>query len=100
MRLLTTSIDSKKSKQRIIYSKLALESILQLQKIFLLIMIYNEKELKSSTKTYSLLKDDIKEGCVIPPIVLAIFPKEPNTTFDLTEEKILFRDYQLQVMTY
>ena len=30
------------------------------------------KRVKSSKTVYSLLKDDLKEGCIIPPIVLAI----------------------------
>lgn len=37
------------------------------------------KRVKTSNRSYSLLKDDIKVGCVIPPIVLAIFPEEVET---------------------
>jgi len=36
------------------------------------------KRVKSSSTVYSLLRDDLKAGCVIPPIVLAI----TNATFD------------------
>jgi len=34
------------------------------------------KRVKTANRSYVLLKDDIKVGCVIPPIVLAIFPNE------------------------
>lgn len=34
------------------------------------------KRIKTSNRSYVLLKDDLKKGCVIPPIVLAIFPNE------------------------
>lgn len=36
------------------------------------------KRIKTANKSYSLLKEDIKVGCVIPPIVLAIFPNAVN----------------------
>lgn len=34
------------------------------------------RRVKTANRTYGLLKEDIKFGCVIPPIVLAIFPNE------------------------
>lgn len=41
------------------------------------------KRVKTANRSYSLLKDDIKVGCVIPPIVLAIFPNNGNqVSFD------------------
>ena len=41
------------------------------------------KRVKTANRSYSLLKEDIKVGCVIPPIVLAIFPSEGNeASFD------------------
>ena len=36
------------------------------------------KRVKTANRSYSLLKEDIKVGCVIPPIVLAIFPNVDN----------------------
>ncbi|AWG20748.1 hypothetical protein FFWV33_03925 [Flavobacterium faecale] len=36
------------------------------------------KRVKTANKSYSLLKEDIKVGCVIPPIVLAFFPNDNN----------------------
>jgi hypothetical protein len=50
------------------------------------------KRVKTANRSYSLLKDDIKVGCVIPPIVLAIFPTDnhENKKIDSTNliEKI------------
>lgn len=90
MRLLTTSIDSKiKAKNHLL--EISIGEYISIAKDILTNNDLQRKRVKSSTKTYSLLKDDIKEGCVIPPIVLAIFPKEPTTTFDLTEENIIQR---------
>lgn len=44
--------------------------------------IFQRKRVKSSSTVYSLLRDDLKAGCVIPPIVLAIthedFPVDPD----------------------
>lgn len=34
------------------------------------------KRVKTANRSYSLLKEDIKVGCVIPSLVLAIFPKD------------------------
>ena len=36
------------------------------------------KRVKTANRSYSLLKEDIKVGCVIPPLVLAIFPNDNN----------------------
>lgn len=33
---------------------------------------YQRRRVKSSSTIYSLLKDDLKQGCIIPPIVLAL----------------------------
>lgn len=33
---------------------------------------YQRRRVKSSSSIYSLLKDDLKQGCIIPPIVLAL----------------------------
>lgn len=56
-------------------------------------IIYNNdlqrKRVKTSNKSYSLLKDDIKVGCVIPAIVLATFPTEKSTAPQLNESNIL-----------
>jgi hypothetical protein len=44
---------------------------------------FQRKKVKSSSTIYSLLRDDLKEGCIIPPIVLAI-----------TQEAFIFLDNQ------
>lgn len=40
---------------------------------------YQRRRIKSSHSIYSVLKDDILKGCVIPPIVLAFtIPSRPT----------------------
>ncbi len=47
------------------------------------------KRVKTANRSYSLLKDDIKVGCVIPPIVLAIFPTEKQGNEIIDKENLL-----------
>lgn len=46
---------------------------------------YQRRRVKSSSTVYSLLKDDLKQGCIMPPIVLAL-PKSFKTEIDILEE--------------
>ncbi|MEK6983998.1 MAG: hypothetical protein AABX33_05470 [Nanoarchaeota archaeon] len=48
---------------------------------------YQRKRVKSSNTIYSLLKEDLKKGCLIPPIVLAS-SKENVTGEEITEEML------------
>lgn len=49
--------------------------------------VLQRKRVKASKTTYSLLKSDLIEGCVIPPIVLAV--TSSNVTKDNTDAEIL-----------
>lgn len=44
---------------------------------------FQRSKVKTATTTYALLKDDLKQGCLIPPLVLALDAdldvREPNT---------------------
>lgn len=40
--------------------------------------VFQRKRVKSSKTVYSLLKDDLKAGCIIPPIILALNQKMPE----------------------
>ena len=63
---------------------------------------FQRRRVKSSSSVYSLLKTDLREGCVIPPIVLALSmeakPKEEETDEKLVEtindnkEKLIILD--------
>jgi len=44
---------------------------------------FQRKRVKSSSTVYSLLRDDLKAGCVIPPIVLAITDANFNPDYDV-----------------
>ncbi len=75
MQLLTTFIDKKIEAE----NHLIQMTIGEYSKIAIDILHNNDlqrKRVKTSNRSYSLLKDDIKVGCVIPPIVLAIFPTD------------------------
>jgi len=75
MRLLTSSVDEKiKADNHLIEMNIG-----EYASIALGILSNNDlqrKRVKTANRTYSLLKDDIKIGCVIPSIVLAVFPNE------------------------
>lgn len=40
--------------------------------------VYQRRRVKSSSSVYSLLKDDLKKGCLMPPIVLALTQKKDD----------------------
>ena len=46
---------------------------------------YQRRRVKSSSTVYNLLKDDLKQGCIMPPIVLAL-SKSIEKDVDVLEE--------------
>lgn len=52
---------------------------------------YQRRRVKSSSTVYSLLKDDLRLGCIMPPIVLAL-TQEVNSGDDVTEIIKLHKD--------
>jgi len=48
---------------------------------------FQRRRVKSSSTVYSLLKEDLVVGCIIPPIVLAISDKEFKDNSNLKEER-------------
>lgn len=52
---------------------------------------YQRRRVKSSSTVYSLLKDDLKQGCIMPPIVLAL-PKSIKKETDILEEIKMSKD--------
>ncbi|MDK1378559.1 MULTISPECIES: hypothetical protein [unclassified Sinorhizobium] len=49
---------------------------------------YQRKKVKSSGKTYDLLRDDLIQGCVIPPIILAVSGAYGNDLDNLVKQAI------------
>lgn len=47
---------------------------------------YQRRKIKTSSTVYSLLRDDLKSGCIIPPIVLAL---DNEVNIDSTYDEIL-----------
>ena len=52
---------------------------------------FQRRRVKSSSTVYSLLKEDLVVGCIIPPIVLAISDKEFKDNSKLKQER--YNDY-------
>lgn len=49
---------------------------------------YQRKRVKSASSIYALLKDDLKQGCMIPPIVMAYTDPDNNVDIDFTSDNI------------
>lgn len=74
MKLLTTTFDKKiDAANRLI--EISIGEYIEIAKDIIYNNDLQRKRVKTANRTYSLLKEDIKIGCVIPPIVLAI-PKK------------------------
>jgi len=56
----------------------SIEEYLQVARQILQNNEFQRRRVKSSATLYTLLKDDLRKGCVIPPIVLAI--RQPDNT--------------------
>jgi len=87
MKLLTTFNDNKISAKNHLIEMTIGEYILFAEDI----VKKNElqrRRVKTANKSYSLLKDDIKTGCVIPPIVLAIFPSDNGNQTEINEKNL------------
>jgi hypothetical protein len=55
--------------------------------------IYQRRKVKSSSTVYELLREDIKRGCVIPPIVLALSKSPANLNIkDLKDNQTYSRE--------
>ncbi|HII4481709.1 TPA: hypothetical protein ACY4S0_001761 [Clostridium perfringens] len=65
-------IDDKKISSTNIFIEIEYKEYLSFSKKIIHNNDLQRKRVKSSKTVYSLLKDDLKDGCIIPPIVLAI----------------------------
>lgn len=79
MRILTTTHDAKISANNHLL-EISIGDYSEIAKDILANNDLQRKRVKTANRSYSLLKEDIKVGCVIPPIVLAIFPSSQNET--------------------
>jgi hypothetical protein len=53
---------------------------------------FQRKKVKSGGKTYDLLRDDLIQGCVIPPIILAVSGAYGKDLDDLVSQAVLLGD--------
>lgn len=67
-----SSIEDKKIKTTNYLIELTFEEYLNFARDIISKNMYQRKRVRSSTSIYSQLREDLKKGCVIPPIVLAI----------------------------
>ena len=82
MEVLGNAIEDFRLKAKYFLVEMSLKEFYLLSKDILNNNEYQRKRVGSSNTVYSLLKDDLKKGCLIPPIVLA-YPEEVNDARNL-----------------
>lgn len=82
MEVLGNAIEDFRIKAKNFLVEMSLKEFYILSKDILNNNEYQRKRVGSSNTVYSLLKDDLKKGCLIPPIVLA-YPEEVNDARNL-----------------
>ena len=82
MEVLGNAIEDFRIKAKNFLVEISLKEFYLLSKDILHNNEYQRKRVGSSNTVYSLLKDDLKKGCLIPPIVLA-YPEEVNDARNL-----------------
>ena len=82
MEVLGNAIEDFRIKAKNFLVEMSLKEFYLLSKDILHNNEYQRKRVGSSNTVYSLLKDDLKKGCLIPPIVLA-YPEEVNDARNL-----------------
>ncbi len=65
-------LDNKRINAKNVLIEMEISDYLELAKEIYEKNEYQRSRVKSSSTVYSLLKDDLKIGCIIPPIVLAL----------------------------
>lgn len=87
MQLLTTTQDNKITAKNHL-TEMTIGEYAEIAKQILDNNDLQRRRVKTANRSYSLLKEDIKIGCVIPPIVLAIFPKKDNESVDIDADNL------------
>lgn len=99
MKLINNIFDKRIKAYNLLF-ELNIEEYYQMSKEIIDKNLFQRRRVKSSSTVYSLLKKDLLEGCIIPPIVLALSEKHfnPNEGFD--EEKIIqyIQNFQSQLI--
>ncbi|TWT00594.1 hypothetical protein [Planomicrobium sp. CPCC 101079] len=88
MQLKSRIIDSKIGAENILL-EMTYEEYLEIAKDILMNNPLQRKRVKSSNTVYSLLKKDLLEGCIMPPIVLALNLENDSDFFKLDNESII-----------
>lgn len=65
-------LEDKRIKAINVLSEFTIEQYLQIAEKIIRNNPFQRKRVKSSSTVYSLLREDLKQGCIIPPIVLAL----------------------------
>jgi hypothetical protein len=70
--------------------EISMAEYVEIAKTILTNNAFQRRRVKSSATVYSLLKEDLKQGCIIPPIVLALSQNLDNTTISkLSDEELI-----------
>ncbi|RVT48611.1 hypothetical protein EMM73_01315 [Rheinheimera sediminis] len=94
---ITNTLDDKKVNAKNIQFLIDIKSYVEISEQILKNNPFQRKRVKKSGSIYSLLKEDIKNGCIIPPIVLASSTKDQQHQEKLDPEGYLTKslnDYE------
>lgn len=75
MKLLNNIFDKRIKAHNLLF-ELSIEEYFRMSKEIIDKNLFQRRRVKSSSTVYSLLKKDLLEGCIIPPIVLALSDKD------------------------
>ena len=85
MKVIGKSIRDKRINSSNYMLEMSLKEYYDLSKDILKNNEYQRRRVKSSSTVYSLLREDLRRGCLIPPIVLALATAEIVQDDDLAE---------------
>ena len=91
MEVLGKSIVDNRINARNFILEISLKEYYDLSKDVLSNNEYQRRRVKSSSSVYSLLKEDLRRGCLMPPIVMAISEDVKETISDNNIVSILVR---------
>ncbi|WP_214762262.1 hypothetical protein [Exiguobacterium sp. s146] len=72
-----------------IFIELSYKEYIEIARLITLNNPLQRKRVKSSNTVYSLLRNDLKKGCLVPPIVLALSNDNHQELSEISDEEIL-----------
>jgi hypothetical protein len=87
MKLINNTFDNRIKAHNLLF-EITIEDYYQMSKSIIDQNEFQRRRVKSSSTVYSLLKKDLLEGCIIPPIVLALSDKNFDSAKGFEEKQI------------